>query len=55
MTSETTKNLHLPHYAASDHPDFLAEINQAFTTLDTEIKNLQDRVKALEDKTKGDV
>lgn len=43
MCSGTTNNLGLPHYEASDHPDFLSEINDAFKKLDEVIFDLQKR------------
>lgn len=40
MCSETTKNIGLPHYEPTDHPDFLDEINKAYETIDAQIASL---------------
>jgi len=34
MTSGKTKFYGFPHYAPSDHPDFLDEINKAYAKMD---------------------
>lgn len=42
--SGRTSNLSLPQYEGKDHPDFLAEINEAYRKLDTVIGELQDAI-----------
>ena len=44
MCSEKTPNYGLPHYLPNDHPDWLDEINAAFTTIDKELAMLASEI-----------
>lgn len=47
--TNSTTNYGLPQWIAADHPKFLTDINNAFSTIDTQLKNANDNASTASD------
>lgn len=47
--TNSTPNYGLPQWIAADHPKYLTDINNAFSTIDTQIKNANDTANTADD------